>query len=517
MSGLRVSARQQMQGVFECAAEIIEQRQRFRLPEPARVVAERKGKLRPQTTPPSAAGRGIGRAAPSVTTAPQPGGTAGASSRIMLARTSTTISPPAAPGETLPSCPDSAAPERPAGASTAAMPSARAMPRTNSPRDGWARSSALRQAIATRWPRSSLRAPPRCSPRSISSRRPASMSATANDNAGPAGDSAAGRLVSGSARKATSAGAILAGGCGSPPGGMLLPAPACKTSAALMRPLGPLPSIPASATPACRASRRAYGVAMIRASTAAAGGVAASVELPAADHRADRDVVAGRSQMQQHGAAARRLDLVGDLVGLDLDHADVALAKRSPTATAQRATRPSVIVRPSFGMTKVGRCGHAQVPGEGRRCASRGRRSSPRARRRCRAPGRSSPARAPAPTAAACRRRRAASVSAASAPAATWPRSWPPASFAAAISSAFGTTLLASPIATASARRDLLAGEHDLLGAAQRHLADDALRAAGAGKQPEGDLRQAEPRRIGQDADVGAPGSARCRRRARSR
>ena len=38
---------------------------------------------------------------------------------------------------------------------------------------------------------------------------------------------------------------------------------------------------------------------------------------------------------------------------------------------------------------------------------------------------------------------------------------------------------------------NLLAGEHDLLGAAERHLPDDALGAAGAGKQPERDFRQA--------------------------
>ncbi len=69
--------------------------------------------------------------------------------------------------------------------------------------------------------------------------------------------------------------------------------------------------------------------------------------------------------------------------------------------------------------------------------------------------------------------------------------------------SSFGTTLLASPIATASAADNLLAGEHDLLGAAQRHLADHPLRAAGAGKEPEGDLREAEPGGVASIADVG--------------
>ena len=50
---------------------------------------------------------------------------------------------------------------------------------------------------------------------------------------------------------------------------------------------------------------------------------------------------------------------------------------------------------------------------------------------------------------------------------------------------------------------NLLAGEHDLLGATERHLTDDALGATGAGKQPERDFRQTEPRGVGENADVG--------------
>ena len=51
-------------------------------------------------------------------------------------------------------------------------------------------------------------------------------------------------------------------------------------------------------------------------------------------------------------SGSRRLDVVGDLVGLD-DQDDVAgLQSGSPGATSQRATVPSVIVRPSLGMTK---------------------------------------------------------------------------------------------------------------------------------------------------------------------
>src|SRR5262249_34279756 len=39
--------------------------------------------------------------------------------------------------------------------------------------------------------------------------------------------------------------------------------------------------------------------------------------------------------------------------------------------------------------------------------------------------------------------------------------------------------------------------------AAERHLTDDALGAAGAGKKPERDLRQAQARSVGENADVG--------------
>ena len=63
----------------------------------------------------------------------------------------------------------------------------------------------------------------------------------------------------------------------------------------------------------------------------------------------------------------------------------------------------------------------------------------------------------------------------------------------------------------------LLAREHDLFGAARRHLADDALRAAGAGKQAERDLRQSQARIVGKDTDVGRENELGFRRRARNR
>ena len=52
-------------------------------------------------------------------------------------------------------------------------------------------------------------------------------------------------------------------------------------------------------------------------------------------------------------------------------------------------------------------------------------------------------------------------------------------------------------------RPDGRAGEHQLLRPAERNLADQALRAAGAGEEPEIDLGHADLRRRGQHPDVG--------------
>ena len=75
------------------------------------------------------------------------------------------------------------------------------------------------------------------------------------------------------------------------------------------------------------------------------------VELPAADHRADRDVVAGRSQMQQHVRRSASTSLAILSVSITTTHVALreTLADRRPPSAQ---TRPSVIVRPSFGISR---------------------------------------------------------------------------------------------------------------------------------------------------------------------
>jgi hypothetical protein len=128
--------------------------------------------------------------------------------------------------------------------------------------------------------------------------------------------------------------------------------------------------------------------------------------------------------------------------------------------------------------------GSPHSPFELRAGASRGRPGSLRARRGCRAPGRSSPARARAPPAAACRRHRERALEQLQHQRGLLGDARRQAR-ASSISFARGTTRLARP------ERHRLGGamiwspsEHQLLGAAQRDLADDALGAAGAGNRP---------------------------------
>ena len=72
--------------------------------------------------------------------------------------------------------------------------------------------------------------------------------------------------------------------------------------------------------------------------------------------------------------------------------------------------------------------------------------------------------------------------------------------FASAISSAAGTTRLTRPICSASSRRDLTSGQQQIERDALADQPRQPLRAAVAGNDAEVDLRLAEPRRVGRDA-----------------
>ena len=135
-----------------------------------------------------------------------------------------------------------------------------------------------------------------------------------------------------------------------------------------------------------------------------AGGVATErrAVVPVPDHRADRHGLARRDQ--RRAPSRRRCSASTSLATLSVSTTNTQspCAKRARRARPSiRASAPSVMVRPSLGISESCRA-CAQVPLKfGLALLEEGAAAFVRIVR-CRAPGRSSPARAPAPRAAAC-------------------------------------------------------------------------------------------------------------------